>query len=129
MKYVAPYIPEDGIWYLAEILMETRFDGDYENIIYNNLTLVRADSPEEAYQKALLLGKEGELIYDNTDGKKVNVTFRGLRNLHVIHDEIEHGSEILYEKYEGVSEDDLAKMIKPKEQLNLFKPREVSQDE
>lgn len=129
MKYAPPYIPKDAKWYLAEIVMETKFDGDYDNLVNNNLTLVRADSPEDAYEKALLLGKESELIYNNTDGEKVTVIFRGLRNLHVIYDEFEHGSEILYEKYEGISDEALAKMIRPKEQLNIFAPREVSDDE
>ena len=129
MKHVPPWIPEDAKWYLAEIVMETKFDGDYDNLIENNLTLVRADSPEDAYLKALLLGQESELIYDNTDGEKVTVLFRGLHNLHVIHDELEHGGEILYEKYERVSDDTLAKMITPKELLAVFAPREVSDDE
>ncbi|MBA3875216.1 MAG: DUF4288 domain-containing protein [Anaerolineae bacterium] len=128
MKYKPPWIPEDAKWYLADIVMETKFDGDYDNLINNNLTLVRADSPEEAYEKALLLGKESELIYENTDGEKVTVRFRGLHNLHVIHDELEHGGEILYEKYEGVSDDALAKMMRSKEQLNVFALREIADE-
>ena len=129
MKYEPPYIPKDAKWYLAEIIMETVFDADYFNAVDNNWTLVRADSPEEAYEKALLLGKESELVYDNTDGKKVTVSFRGLGNLHVIYDAFEHGAEIIYERHQDVSYDTLAKMLRPKEQLNVFAPREVSDDE
>ena len=128
MKYAPPWIPKDAKWYLADIVMEFKVGTDDGNTIHSNLRLVRADSPEEAYEKALLLGKEAELVYDNTDGEKVIVSFRGLRDLNVIYDEFEHGAEILYSEYEDLSEDALAKMITPKEQLSIFEPREVPDD-
>ncbi len=128
MKYRPPSIPKDTKWYLADILMEINVDGYDENTVWSNLTLVRADSPEEAYEKALLLGQESESVYDNTDGEKVTFRFRGLRDLYVIYDEFEHGAEIIYSEYHGVSEDALAKMITTKEQLAVFAPREVPDD-
>src|SRR5262245_21828693 len=96
MKYMPPWMSKDTKWYLAEIVMETTFESVAENLIESNLTLVRADSPEEAYQKALLLGREAELIYDNLDSEIVTVRFCGLRDLYVIYEELEHGAEILY---------------------------------
>jgi Domain of unknown function (DUF4288) len=129
MKYKPPWIPKDGKWYLADIIMEFKVGSDDGNTIHSNLRLVRADSPEEAYEKALLLGQESELIYDNLDGEKVTVRFRGLRDLYVIYDEFEHGAEILYTEYEDLSEDALTKMITAKEHLSIFAPREVEEDE
>jgi len=129
MKYKPPWIPKDTKWYLADIVMEITVEGSEENTVWSNLKLVRADSPEEAYEKALVLGQEEEDVYDNTDGEKVTFRFRGLRDLYVIYDEFEHGAEILYSEYQGLSEDALAKMITPKEELAVFAPREVPDDE
>lgn len=126
MKYMPPWIPKDAKWYLADIVVEITVEGAEENSIESNLKLVRADSPEEAYEKAMLLGKDEEISYDNTDGAKVTFRFRGLRDLYVIYDELEHGAEILYWKYDGLSEDALTKMITPKEQLSVFAPREIA---
>ncbi len=71
-------IPSDAKWYLAEIVEEIRIESEPQNTVHTNTVLVRADSPEEAYQSALALGKEGEITYTNPDGKTVNVYFRGL---------------------------------------------------
>ena len=50
------YIPEDAKWYLADLVEEITVEGDPRNVVHTNMTLVRADSPEEAYQKAVQLG-------------------------------------------------------------------------
>lgn len=128
MNPLPPYNP-DTKWYLAEIIIESKVEGDYTNEVHNNLTLVRADSPEEAYEKALQLGRDSELVYNNTDGEKVSVYFRGLHNLHYIYDELGHGAEVLWEKHEDFSEDKIAQMIRTKEQLNIFAPRSQAEDQ
>jgi hypothetical protein len=50
------YIPEDAKWYLAEIVEEITVEEDSRNVVHRNLHLIRADSPEEAYRKAIELG-------------------------------------------------------------------------
>lgn len=132
MKVLRPaWIPEDAKWYLADIVEEFVFpsDTDYDTLVHANLILVRADSPEEAYEKALQLGQEGEFSFINSYDENVNVVFRGLRDLYVIYDEFEHGSEILWTEYEGLSKDAIAKMITPKDKLSVFAPREVDEDD
>ncbi len=121
--------PDDAKWYLTDIIQEFSFVGDYDNVVYKNLILVRADSPEEAYEKAMLLGKDYNFSYDNTDGEKVTSTFRGLRDLYVIYEDFEHGAEILYGESEGLSEDEILNMITPKAELAVFAPREVDEDD
>ena len=122
------YIPPDARWYLAEIVEEIRIESEPENVVHTNIVLVRADSPEEAYQRALALGKEGEMTYTNPDGKTVQVYFRGLRDLNVIHGELEHGTELIYEKRTGMSESDFARWVPAKEDLGVFRPRDTSYD-
>lgn len=122
------YIPSDAKWYLAEIVEEIRIESESENIVHTNIVLVRADSPEEAYQNALALGKECEMTYTNPEGKTVQVYFRGLRDLNVIYDELEHGAELIYEKQTGISESDLARWVSAKEDLGIFRARDTSRD-
>jgi hypothetical protein len=113
-------IPENVKWYLAELVEEIKIEGERENVIHNNLVLIYANSPEEAYEKAMARGKEVSDTYENPDGKHVTVTFRGLSDLNVILDELEDGAEIAYEEMTGLSESEIAEMLPPKEQLSVF---------
>lgn len=85
------FIPKDAHWYLADVVMEHRIEGDAQNVVHVNTHLVEAGSPDEAYVKALALGRGGEHDYENTDGRQVRVLFRGLRELNVIHEPLEDG--------------------------------------
>jgi Domain of unknown function (DUF4288) len=116
------FIPKNAKWYLADIIEENVIDGESENVVHVNIVLIRADSPDEAYQKALQLGHDGEMTYENTDGKMVSVIFRGLRNLNVIHDELEHGAELIYERKVGLTPEEVTALSTPREQLGVFAP-------
>jgi hypothetical protein len=116
------YIPKDAKWYLADIIEEFRVAGERDNLIHKNTVLVRADSPEEAYDRAIKLGKAGEISYENSDGKLVTCTFRGLQNLQVIYEELEHGAELMYEQWVGLSEEEVARLVRTKQRLNVFLP-------
>jgi hypothetical protein len=93
------YIPPDAKWYLAEIVQQITVEGDPNNVVHNNMVLVRADSPEDAYARAVELGAARELSYENPEGKGVTIRFKGLHDLNVIHDELEHGAELIYSEY------------------------------
>ncbi len=120
------YIPQDAKWYLAELVEEIIVEDDPRNVVHTNVILVRADSPEEAYEESLALGKQSEASYENLAGKRIAIAFRGLHNLNVIHDELAHGSELSYSENIGMSHEDLAMWIRPKEQLSVFAPRRPS---
>jgi hypothetical protein len=116
------FIPEGAKWYLANIVEEITIEGEWRNVVHTNLILIRADSPEEAYQKAMELGTEGEQTYDNIDGQRVTHRFRGLRELQVIHDELEHGAELSYREDIAVDESTIQKWVAAKEELGVFRP-------
>ena len=116
------FIPKDAKWYLAEIIEEIRVEGDRRNVVHTNLVLVRADSPSEAYEKAIALGKQGNTGYKNIKGRQVTIKFRGLRDLNVIHDEIEHGAEIIYGEDIAVTKSQIKRWIRPKPKLGVFAP-------
>lgn len=123
---IMTYIPEDAKWYLAWTVMEITVEGDPRNVVHTNLHLIRADSPDEAYEKAIALGKESEISYENPEGKLVTFVFRGLKNLVVVYDELEHGAELTYDEKIEVSEADIQRMLTPKDQLTVFDTTGVS---
>lgn len=122
------FIPEDAKWYLAWLVEEIIVEDDPRNIVHTNLMLVRADSPHEAYEKAIELGKESEMSYENPDGKSVVSVFRGIKDLNVIHDELEHGAELDYEEKVDIPNEEIERMLTPKEQLTVFRPDEISEN-
>jgi hypothetical protein len=123
--FVMAYIPEDAKWYLAWVVEEMKIEGDPRNVVHINQFLVRADSPDEAYEKALEIGKESEISYENTEGKRVVCSFRGLQDLQVIWDELEHGAELTYEEEVNVSAKKIKRMVRKKEELGVFLPSEL----
>ncbi len=114
------FIPPGVQWYLADIVLEHRIDGDSRNLVYINTHLVEAGSPQEAYDKAQSLGRSADEQYENTDGHTVTVLFRGLRALSVIHEPLEDGAEIMYNEEIGVSEEKLVEYCPPRERLGVF---------
>jgi hypothetical protein len=118
------YIPENPKWYVADIVEEFRIEGEPDNVVHINSLLIRADSPEEAHEAALLLGHDDD-HYKNVEGKHVTATFRGLRELSAIQGELEHGTELMWSKRTGLTEADMAKLVKPQPRLAVFAPIET----
>ena len=116
------FVPKDAEWYLAEIVQEITVADDSLNVVWRNLTLVHANSPDDAYEKALHLGRSGDTEYKNPAGKLVTVRFRGLSFLDVICDPLEHGAELMFQSNIDVAQEDLQRMLLTKEELQLFRP-------
>ena len=114
------YIQPNTKWYLADMVIDFKIDGQPNHLVHVNLRLIRADSPEEAYEKAIRLGRQDDISYVNTDGDSVTVVFKGLRNLYGVCEEIEDGAELLYEEIDGVTEDAINKLVRPKSELAVF---------
>ncbi len=117
------YVPEDARWYLADIVLEHIIEDEPRNVVHINTVLVRANSPERAYARALKIGEESQHEYQNTDGKKVETKFRGLGDLKVIYDKLRSGAELMYQERIGLPEKDVAKLVSPKEELDVFAER------
>ena len=114
------YIPPNAQWYVAELVEEICVEGDARNVVHRNLVLVKASSPEDAYRRAMDLGQQRELTYRNPEGRTVVSRFRGLRELDVVHDPLEHGAELRFCEDISVPEERVATWLKTKEQLNVF---------
>jgi hypothetical protein len=112
----------DGCWYVADLVFEFTIEGDARNVVHVNTHLIKAHSPDQAHQKANDLGAAGEHAYANTQGKAVRKTFRGLRDLAAIDDELEDGVELFFEEKVAITEDELRQWIRPREELSIFTP-------
>ncbi len=64
-----------------------------------------------------------EETYENSDGDLVTVIFRGLHNLLVIYDDLEHGAELAYSEKIGLSEAAVQALLAAKSELAVFRPR------
>ena len=115
------YIPSDTEWYIAEIVLEIQVEGDPRNVVHRNLTLIRAHTPEQALEKASDVGKQSETGYRNRSGQSVTIRFRGLSSLNVIHEKLEHGAELRYIESVSIQEKEIAELVKPKLELEVFR--------
>src|SRR5579884_1320437 len=116
------HIPENVEWYLAELILEISVSGDERNVVHKNLMLIKASSPDEAYAKAIQLGKQEEDVYENPSHRRVRTVFRGLSKLNVIYEPLEDGAELLFEEIVGVPEQDVRGWVLPKASLAVFRP-------
>ena len=106
------YVPADARWFLADLVIEFRVEDDSRNVVHINTVLVGADSAKEAYAKAMALGMDEERTYENPEGKAVAVSFRGLHELSVIHEPLEHGAELWYSEKIDLTEDEVLDLLR-----------------
>jgi hypothetical protein len=116
-------------WFLAGVVMEHVIAGDRRNVVHVNSHLILAASPEEAYRKARALGRKSQFGYWNTDHKKVQLKFRGLRQLSRCLDDPQDGAEIDYEETFNVPESKLRRWARAKAALKVFATRRLRRDD
>ena len=119
------FIPKGAKWYLADLVESISVQDDPRIVVHINLVLVRADSPEEAYSKALDIGRRGRARYRNKDGRRVVCRFEGVRELDVIQDDLEHGAELAYRRRVVRSLRKVKALVQRKGKLGVFAPRVV----
>ena len=108
-------------WYLAhEILyIEVNEALNQESFwVWENLILIQADNPEEALDKAMINGQNSEGPVE-IHGIKGYLTFKGLKNLILIYDELEDGAELEWMEYE-VNKEKLEQMVRTKQDMQAF---------
>ena len=123
---IMAFIPKDAKWYLAEILELITVEGDPRSVLHTNLVLIRANSPDEAYERAMESGRDGESSYENPADKLVQIKFLGLQNLYVTYEDLEHGAELLYTEEIGLSDNEIQERVRKKDELAVFQPVEPS---
>lgn len=113
---------QDITWYIAELIDEISVSGDPRNVVHRNLVLIRADTPEEAYEKCTRLGKSGEGSHQNPKGQLVCTKFWGIAELDRIYEDLGDGAEISFKQQTQVPPEEIKNWILPKDQLKAFLP-------
>ena len=109
-------------WYLAELVMKITVADDPRNVVHQNLVLIRANSAEEAYEKAVQVGNKEEISYDNPTGKAVRFHFEGVSDLIDIMGELEDGEELDFHYTVDMADEKIRYLVKPREHLRAFLP-------
>jgi hypothetical protein len=116
------YIPQGAKWYVADLVIAISVGGRKRLTVHLNTVLVRADSPTEAYERSVSLGREHQMTYRNAAGERVHFKFLGLAELTVIHDDLEHGCELLYRQKLGRTQTQARSLVTPRSRLGVFSP-------
>jgi hypothetical protein len=116
------HVPKGSQWYIGELIMEITVAEAARNVVHRNLVLIRADSPDEAYNKALSFGQKAQTSYLNPQDRLVQTRFRGVSKLDVMYEDLEDGAELTFEEQVGVPKEAIEQSIPPKEKLRVFVP-------
>lgn len=114
------HIPKSAVWYIVELIEQISVTGDPRLVVHRNMRLIRADSPDAAYTKALALGREDETTYTNPAGQQVSIEFLGLADLSVIYDPLEDGAELAYSQHIVGSRQESEQFVRSRNDLTVF---------
>ena len=121
---------EKGNWYIAEIIekfepVDRNEKQDLRRVTtWGNHHLIKADSPEKAFDKAVKLGKEKNYKFINSDKIKMESMFVGIGELLPIYEDIEDGAELMWNDYGFISNRRTMRMpYEKKELMELIKPK------
>lgn len=116
-------------WYLSHEILYLEPDdvsNERERLVWENLILINANSPDEAYQKALQHGLDSQCEV-KVDGQPRRFKFKGLKNLVLIYDDLEDGAEIEWLET-TLDKEELEKLIRAKQDMHAFRPVEIDSD-
>ncbi len=115
-------------WWIASYLERFEwYDEDTTNperrcLAWENTIIVQAANREQAYRKAMKVGRleEGSEAWTE-DGKRRGAwRFEGLTCLLPIYYKLEDGSEILWREHRGRTVRKIQELVKPKDELEVF---------
>jgi len=113
--------PVTSKWYVTTLIICCRVENEGARLrtCDEQIRLLRASDSEMAYAKAVQLGKEEEVSYQNTYGQTVHWEFVGLVDLEELPIEaIEDGVEI---KSHLFSSKNPTRLARPKDDLTIFR--------
>lgn len=106
-------------WYIAELTEEVTLEGDPLNVVHRKNRIIFADSPEDAYEKALSLITEHELSYLHEYSRAVRTRFWGLRELPLSNEDMDKAG-ILPQSRQGAARRKNSTGLSPEQQFALM---------
>jgi hypothetical protein len=124
-----------GKWYIAELVEESIVEDTPGNTVWVHHVLLRAQSGEDAYERAVqwakdniesdgtFVGPDGEVWRHTVEGKSSRHAFRGFVDLYWLTDDPVDGAAV-HEigPRKNVPEEELGSLVKPKWALHEFIP-------
>ena len=116
-------------WYVAWELLRFEWDDEDKTDLsrrcwtWENQILIQAQSPEEAYAKAVAHGQQSDgsqAWEENNEARRGRWRFEGLTSLLAIYDEPADGAEITWDENRRRSVGKTLEKVKSKEQLEVF---------
>lgn len=100
-------------------------------LAHENTILIKAKDREEAYQKAVNLGRisEGMEARDTDTGRSGLWRYEGLTSLLPVYEELEDGAEIFWVKHVGKTVRKIQSRVKAKNELEVFDDNEYSRSD
>lgn len=121
---------ENRNWYIVEIIekcepVSRNEEKDLRRVAtWGNHHLIKADSPQKAFDKAVKLGKEKNYKFINSEKIEMESMFVGIGELLPIYEDIEDGAELMWNNYGLISNRRTMKMpYTKKELMELIKPK------
>jgi hypothetical protein len=106
-------------WYIAELTEEVTLEGDPQNLVHKKTRVIFADSPQDAYEKALSMITEHEVSYINEHHKAIRTRFWGLRELNLSNEDMERAG-MLPENRTGAARRRNSTGLSPEQQFALL---------
>lgn len=111
--------PEAARWYVAELTEEVTLEGDAQNVVHKKTRVIFADSPEDAYEKALAMITEHEVGYLSEHRKTIRTRFWGLRELTLSNEDMDRAG-MLPESRIGAARRRNSTGLSPEQQFALL---------
>jgi len=111
--------PEAARWYVAELTEEVTLEGDAQNVVHKKTRVIFADSPEDAYEKALAMITEHEVGYLSEHRKTIRTRFWGLRELTLSNEDMDRAG-MLPESRVGAARRRNSTGLSPEQQFALL---------
>ncbi|MCC2639449.1 MAG: uncharacterized protein K0Q68_3168 [Moraxellaceae bacterium] len=112
-------------WWIASYIERTAWNDEPNPspnsrcTAWENTIILKADTREQAYEKAILLA-ENSSEFESPEGRKGHWVFEGLTSLLPIYSELEDGAEILWAEHENRTLAKVRSWVKSKAELEVF---------
>jgi hypothetical protein len=106
-------------WYIAELTEEVTLEGDPQNLVHKKTRVIFADSPQDAYQKALAMITEHEVGYINQHHKTIRTRFWGLRELDLSNEDMDRAGMLPKDRM-GIARRRNSTGLSPEQQFALL---------
>ena len=111
--------PATARWYIAELTEEVTLEGDPQNFVHKKTRIIFADSPQDAYEKALTMITEHEVGYLTEHRKAIRTRFWGLRELSLTNEDMDRAGMLPAER-QGTARRRNSTGLSPEQQFALL---------